>query len=525
MRAVRHLAVVVVIAGLVSSCGSSSPSASAPNPGATREPTATPSPVPSKVISTSGRAPSPSMTAAPVASGWPVIGVFGTVIGPDGTVFVVMAGPDSDLSVVALDSAGAMRPGWPFRMTRPAYEPSLVAGADESLLVGIHHEDGVGFQLHRIGADGREVAGWPYRDDGASYCSPPVAELRPHSTKQLEAQGMIVLKCTQPDGRGSTIVVIDAAGRIIPGWPVVLDGVGLDSVWGAPVQLGPDGTVYALGTPNDLGEMARFWAYAPDGSLRPGFPVTLESRVAGYLLARDRVLVVSYVARGTTPEGLCPEFLGKSVLSELKLDEQVVPGWPVTAPGWASRPVIGADGTVYYLAGDRFFAHFPDGSVRLGWPVAISPVSPECADYGPYLATDGTVYAMDDDIGLAAFGADGQARPGWPFEPANGFAGWFCTMDAMGGPSPVLGPDGRVYAAVAGARDADGEPGPLQVVALDSGGRVIPGWPYALPGTGRGEVVLHGVVDGRLYVGQSQCGVSDFATALLALDADGSLSD
>ena len=52
-----------------------------------------------------------------------------------------------------------------------------------------------------------------------------------------------------------------------------------------------------------------------------------------------------------------------------------------------------------------------------------------------------------------------------------------------------------------------------------------PGWPFTLPGTGQGEVQLLGVVNGRLYVGLSQCGASDFSTALLALDADGSLSD
>jgi hypothetical protein len=367
-----------------------------------------------------------------------------------------------------------------------------------------------------VGADGREVTGWPYRDDGASYCSPPVTG----------ADGTTILACSLRDDQSSAIVVIDQVGRIVPGWPVRVDGVErLGSMWGAAVQLGPGGTVYALGTPNDLGEMARLWAYAPDGSLRHGFPVTLESRVAGYLLARDRVLVGSYIPPEVPQEGLCSESASTVVLAELDATGRVVPGWPVTAAGWASRPVIGADGTVYYLASDRFFARDPNGSVRAGWPVAISPVRPECADYGPYLAADGTVYVMNDGLGLAAFGPDGRARPGWPFEPTHGFAGWFCTMDAMGGTSPVLGPGGTVYAAIVGASDTSGEPVPLQIVALDSTGRVMPGWPYTLPGTGLGEVELLGVVDGRLYVSVQRCGASDYSTALLALDADGSLSD
>jgi hypothetical protein len=246
--------------------------------------------------------------------------------------------------------------------------------------------------------------------------------------------------------------------------------------------------------------------------------------VAGYLLTPDRILVGSYIPPDAPVGGLCGE-ADRAVLAELDASGRVVPGWPATAPGWVSRPVIGADGTVYYLARDRLFARGPDGSVRAGWPVAIPPVYPECGDAGPYLAEDGTSYVMDDGDGLAAFGPDGRLRPGWPFEPAHGFAAWFCTMDAAGGTSPVLGPGGRVYAAVVGASAASGEPVTLQVVALDSTGEVMAGWPYTLPGTGRGEVVLHGVVDGRLYVSLQRCGTSDFSTALLALDADGSFSD
>jgi hypothetical protein len=509
--AARRLAAVVMVVALVASCGSSSPSSPVPSPDATLEPAATPSPVASKVISTPIPlpTPSPSLTAAPGSSGWPVTNVSGTVIGPDGTAYAWMGDGDSELLIAALDPSGAMRPGWPFRVTRRAYTPSLDVGADGSLLVGTHDEDGPGFQLDRVGPDGREVAGWPYRDDAASYCSPPVAG----------ANGAIVLACSQRGGQSSMIVVIDEAGRVVPGWPVTFDGVErLDSV-----QSGPDGTVYALGTPNDPVALARLWAYAADGSSRPGFPVTLESRVAEYLLVRDRILVSSYVPPDPPPDGLCGE-AERTVLAEFDAAGRLVPGWPVSVKGMASQPEIGRDGTVYYLVRDRFFARGPDGSLRAGWPVTIPPVYPECAYYGPYLAADGTVYAIDDGLSLTAFAPDGRARPGWPFKPAHGFAEWFCTWDQPGSTSPVLGPDGRVYAAVVGTSDANGAPITLQVVALDSTGRVMPGWPYTLPGTGRGEVVLHTVVNGRVYLSVSRCGPSDNSTALLALDPDGSLS-
>ncbi len=519
----RPVFVMVVVAVLIAGCGSPGLSASASPPvsalaGLTAAPGGfEPSTTPGHSTPTSMASPSltplPSGTTARMAAGWPVSGMSGAVIGHDGTVFAWMADDvDSQPLVAALDVSGRMRPGWPFRVTSPGSGNFLVVATDGTLLVAGPDETGAGFELHRVGADGRETTGWPYRDEGSSYCS------------VVAADGAIVLGCARRDGGGSTIVMIDAAGEVIPGWPVALDGVErLDSAWGAAVQLGPDGTVYALGTLADRGEMARLWALAPDGTPRQGFPVTLESRAAGYLLARDRVLVGSYIPPEVLQDGLCSESASTAVIAELDTAGRIVPGWPRTAAGWVSRPAIGAEGTIYYLARDRLFARGPDGSALPGWPVAVSPVYPECADYGPYLAPDGTIYVIDG--GLAAYGPDGHVRPGWPFEPDHGFAGWFCTMDTVGGTIPVLGPDGRVYAAIAGASGAGDEPGPLQVVELDPTGRVMPGWPYTLPGTGPGEVELLGVVDGRLYVSLSRCGTSDASTALLALDADGSLSD
>jgi hypothetical protein len=360
-----------------------------------------------------------------------------------------------------------------------------------------------------VGADGAEVTGWPYRDDDADYCSSPVAG----------AHGAIVLACSLRGGQHSSIVVIDEGGRVIPGWPVKFDGVErLDSV-----QSGPDGTVYALGVRNEPGALARLWAYAPDGRLRPGFPVILQSKIGEFTLAGDRILVSSYIPPDPPPDGLCAG-AERTVLAEFDAAGRIVAGWPVSAPGWASIPDIGPDGTVYYLARDRLFARGPDGSLRPGWPVEIPPVYPECGAGGQFLGANDTVYVMDDVRGLAAFGPDGQARPGWPVAPAHGFADSYCTTDDAGGMSPVLGPDGRVYAAVVGTSDANGAPVTLRVVALDSTGRLVAGWPYTLPGTAQAEVMLLGFVDGRLYVSVSRCGPSDNSTALLALDPDGSLS-
>ena len=522
LRAAGSLALAIFVVG---ACGTAStqspegPTPSATSPAVTAKPTtAPPTPTPAGITVEPTTAP-PTPTPGPLAVGWPVGGVDRPVIGSDGTAYTWMTDADGERVVAALDTSGAMRPGWPFRVTSGYDVHGLVVAVDGSLLVGIHDAGETGFELHRVGADGRELAGWPFRPDSARYCESPVGGV----------DGAVALFCIRDDGKSASIVVLDATGRVVPGWPATRDGgEDLGSSWGAGLQLGPDGSVYALDRA-DPEEGARLWAFAADGSRRPGFPVTLESHWAAFLVApRDRILVGSYIPPDNPKGELCSE-ARETILTELSRDGTIVPGWPVTVAGFASRPVIAADGTVYYLTRDRIDARGPDGSARTGWPVAIPPVFPECEEPGPYLSPDGMVFVTTlarypgyEADGLWAFGPDGQPRPGWPFKPAGGFATFPCEEDRFGSPPPAFGLGGRVYAAVQGV---GGTPEQPQIVALDSEGRVVPGWPYPLPVPERGQVEQLDVVDGRLYVSLQNCGESDFSSALLALDPDGTLSD
>jgi hypothetical protein len=519
------LSVILVAACATEPTATPAVSSTAPSPAATPEPAATP-PTPASTTAPTptpspSRSPflSPSPTPGPVANGWPVTfsadGWERAVVGANGTTYAWADGPERRRILVALDTAGRMKPGWPFRLPSSMLDETLVVAVDGSLLVGLRDDDEAGYELHRLGADGHELPGWPFRDDGAACGEPPVAD----------PEGTTYLGCVREAGGALEIIAIDRAGRVVRGWPVRLgDGGTFGSVWwGSDVQVGTDGTVYALTVRNDGEGFARLWAFAADGSPRPGWPVTLGSYRAGFMITpQGRILVGSYIPPEVPEEGLCAE-ARETVLAELDTGGRMVAGWPRTAAGWASESVVAADATVYYLTSERVFARAPDGTMRPGWPVAIPPVSPNCGSYGPFLAPDGTVHVMAD--GLRAFGPDGRPKPGWPYRPASGFAGRACFTDGVDTTIPAIGPDGTVYVAT---RVPGGDPdrsGRLEVVALDRAGRVAAGWPYRLPFEEPGHVDLLEVAGGRLYVTLTSCGQSESGTSILAIDPDGTPSD
>jgi len=225
--------------------------------------------------------------------------------------------------------------------------------------------------------------------------------------------------------------------------------------------------------------------------------------------------VASYVPPMKRNEGLCGE-ADHTVLIELDGEGGTVPGWPQSAPGWADAAVA-ADGAVYYLTRDRLFSRTAGGALRRGWPVAVPDVYPECSRYGPYLAPDGTAYVLAD--GLRAFDANGQPKPGWPFGPETGIAPPVCATDVPPATQPAIAPDGTVFVAVRSAA-VGGPDDRIDLVAPDSRGRMLPGWPYRLPAEPVAGIALH-VAAGRLHASLAGC---DGTTTILALDRDGTLA-
>lgn len=531
----RHIAPILVCL-LVAACGattpsvpppvSPSPSGTAPAVVASPAPPATAKPTASAVL-----APEPA--SPPVASGWPYpVGGDQPVFGPDGSIYFLAPNAEGTFygRLVALDVAGHVRPGWPIEAPTASDFSSLAVGPDGSVYVQERGGLKVGSVLHRLDTDGRDLPGWPFgipadfacpagepynTDDPRTAaaddpCYPPTIEIAPNGNAYVTSG-----KSVSP-----RLIAIDASGKVLPGWPIELD----DHEW-SDQRLAADGSVFLVrrpvGTPTHdenrgrVDDDAELWAFGPNGKRRAGWPVPVPN-IGGYLISPQGDIVVwSWI---DDKGELCSE-PRRTLYTVIAPDGRIRAGWPRGSTGFASTPVVGDDGTMYYVSATRkVYAHDRAGEVKAGWPVVVPGASYACGPGAPFLGADGTILVKGDEV--VALGPDGHSRPGWPYRPAGALAGPCLDSECYGGHgAPGLGPDGTVYLIEYKTNSAGVR---AEVVAIDRRGRLKPGWPYRLPFDA--NTVSIGVfnvsLDGRLFIG---AGYSP--SVLLALDPDGTLAD
>jgi hypothetical protein len=455
--------------------------------------------------------PAPVPTPLAGASGWP-LAIFSErgpnpVFGPDGTAYLLAGRRETQdryrQSLVALDAAGFMKPGWPIDAPPGSDYGSLAVAPDGSVHIEECGGPAVGCLLHRLGAKGQELPGWPvavpseFACDAGGYCSNHL-DFGPHGTTYLWRDG------------GLQVIAIEVSGEITPGWPLVLDS---ESGWWSNVQVGSDGTVVTL-TGTNLS------AFAPDGSPRSGWPVSVPD-IGGYLIGPQGT-VVTWSLIDNVGE-LCNDYR-RTVFTVLGSDGRTLPGWPRGSRGYASSPVVDAQGTVYYVSAlGNVYAHDRAGEIKAGWPVAVPGAIGGCGPASPYLGPDGTIYVLADHYPagseVRAQSPDGRSRPGWPYHTTSGLSLPCLDIDCPGHHvPPAFGPDGTVYLVVYDPA------GPwFEVVAIDRQGQLRPGWPYRLPIDPASMMVglLTVSPDARLFVGGGYS--EDFF--LLSLDPDGRISD
>lgn len=377
-------------------------------------------------------------------------------------------------------AVGGARPGRPreARLAGRAARRRVVSTdadrrPDGSVHVGENGDVDIGgFALHRLGVDGRELPGWPFRIAPPAGCHDPVVAL----------DGTAYLACWSGDGGKDLLYAIDPEGHARDGWPVAIDGLVLSS----RLMVTTDGTVFISTWPEGLDGASSLSALGPDGRPRPGWPVSLSPHLGDYLLGPDGSVVVWW--DDPLPGAICKD-ASRMFYTVLGSDGLPLPGWPREGkPGWPVQDLAGYD----------------DG----------------CTLASPYLRPDGTVYFHADEV--TALSPDGRPRPGWPVRPAGSLGPRSsCDADAPMRPRLAFGPGGSVYLAV-----FHEDPAELwaDVLALDRDGRVLPGWPHRLPlplGGGVGVVrSLDVAPNGRLYVTLVTC--TETPDMLLVLDADGS---
>lgn len=478
---------------------------------------------------------SPGPTAAPgsTVGGWPysVESWSEPSFAPDGTAYFLVRDPqdESRTNLVALDTGGHIKPGWPFTAAPSSVLSSFALGADGSVYIEERGPLVIGDRIHRLGADARDLPGWPFKmppdftcptgpefetDDPRTPtpndpCYPPTLTVALDGTAYLTAQRTA----------GTRLIAIDPSGVVKSGWPITLDP--LD--W-YPQQLGPDGTVYLISRPTGtptwdpvkglIDNDAKLWAYGPNGRLRSGWPIPVPN-IDGLLIDPLGDIVVRSLVEDVGELCRSPR---RTVYAIVGPDGRTRPGWPRGSTGFASSPVVDGNGTLYYISATaRFYAHDRAGEVKAGWPVVVPGAGGGCGPESPYLAPDGTLFAMGDEV--VAVSPDGRSRSGWPYRPTGSQSGPCFDSECLGGhAAPAFGRDGTVYLLV---YQPDSGGVRAEIVALDRDGQPKAGWPYRLPYDANTISIYAPSVspDGRLII---RTGSAPYQ--LLAIDPDGSVS-
>lgn len=319
------------------------------------------------------------------------------------------------------------------------------------------------------------------------------------------------------DGKGEPIVgpdgtvyvgniALDASGHPVSSAHMALPGARSVSV----AAFGADGTTYVTGQTADQTATA-IGAFGPNGQLRSGWPVNVESVDRVFPVATGGAYVVSSTNAGATTRLLGPDGrlraswpfaadgnsrAARDGLYELRIADNAAAGdievlttdgghTSGSATDWQGL-FVSTDGTAYAetsvlatgsdseVVTTRIAAIGADGNPKPGWPVSIKgSVS------APAFGADGTVYltlgASGVTSSILALDPSGRTKPGWPAKLPAGYTALSATSgwhDADVAEAPTPGLAGTVYVA---AEDADRRP---LVTALDSSGRVEAGWPY-----------------------------------------------
>jgi hypothetical protein len=305
-------------------------------------------------------------------------------------------------------------------------------------------------------------------------------------------------------------LVLNSSGHLVSDRHFALPGVST----GLPAAIGADGTIYVEGMTPDQSKTV-IGAFTPDGTLRAGWPVSVDGFVNLVSLPSGGIYsypysnvdsgVRLYGADGTLRESWPNAFGNSAVLGTgdslyaLAVDPNGSAGHVAvmradgsrasgTATDWQDIRVA-PDGTVYAwtwvlatgsdttVITTRIAAIGADGNPKAGWPVSIKGSAST-----PAFGADGTLYLTLGPSGatssVLALDPFGHTKAGWPVKLPSGYTAlsdggaWHWPDIAQ---APTLGADGTLYVA---AETTDGKP---LLAAFDAGGRVEAGWPYRPP--------------------------------------------
>ncbi len=493
-RAVFSRPLTAMVVGLlVFGCASATvPVATSPGPSG--HASSAPSPSLATATPTSSVTASPSLIGSPASTDLDIRGSareIGARIllapGPNGTLFVAIPHPKGAI-LVLLDGSGRPRPGWPITVQNSTGCPLVFPVDDGSVRVLCDGTDLPRFdndlsdmRAFAFDAGGRLMTGWP-------------VQLRPgfagvmvgDELTLLATQWLTDTVVTGVVSHEIWVTTLSADGSVRVGKKLPRIETCCGESWG----VAPDGVAYGAFTVGerdlpDVAEVSQVTALDLSGE-RTGWPVNVDGIASGPAFAPDGRIVMtvgSYVERSSRV--FVYDRGGKAVARSAEVPIAAAPLLVRGADGSAEcgvpgpiPPIVAQDGTTFVTseADDGIVALDPSLAMRPGWPYRpatslvyrFSPRSGDlsCGSYAtPAVAADSTLYlplqARDETVGgsLAAVGADGRVRPGWPVELKRPRAeSW----------SVVVGSDGTAFALAVEPESGGTSSASILAIAPDS---------------------------------------------------------
>jgi hypothetical protein len=360
-------------------------------------------------------------------------------------------------------------------------------GPDGSLLVTIPTQGGSTLAI--LDRGGKARPGWPIAVVGATPCG----QLHPVS------DGSVRVVCTliEPNGDVSSptgVFAFDANGRLLPGWPLALDGNTL-----AERMVGDELTMFASWglDDNDDGQPTEelgLVTIGDTGEVRNGTRVPMFCCEYAPTIGPDGVATAVINISGNGD--------GSKMSSEVTAMDQsgVVAGWPRLIDGIAAAPAFVSGERILVAVGmpgdatSDAHTFTRDGKVDGISPISMAMLDDSWGDTGgcsptpqqPLVADDGTIVTFSEaDRAVAVLEPSLLPNYRWPYHPARPLVrrderyvkeDAYCPLIAI----PAVGPDSSVFLPIQARTAAVGG----SLVAVNPDGRVRPGWPVELKRAG-----------------------------------------
>jgi hypothetical protein len=364
----------------------------------------------------------------------------------------------------------------------------MAPGPDGGLYVSIPTNDGQVVAL--LGANGQPRSGWPVRLRGVNNCD----HLLPlDDDTWRDDVGTVRVVCTVPpsdDGLASTVrraFAFAPTGKALPGWPVDIDDAFTARTIGATlvmIVLPYEGDAPPDGAPTH----AHIVSVDNTGKAVHGPNVDIPCGQCDWALSPEAIAFVT-IHRDWSPTNLAV------VKTDVFAFDQtgMRPGWPITIDGNGSAIAFDRAGLAYLVVGSplaapsRLVVINRDSRINGSEDQSFASTSTWDGAGGetpgaPVVGGDGTAYIISTAGGAtAAVGFENAGDRFLIYESPRPmqWTGYCAPPDTGCGyerTAPAVGPGKILYLLQGAAKESGGG----RIIAVNSAGQVVPGWPVDL---------------------------------------------